>query len=293
MIRRPPRSTLFPYTTLFRAVEGRRAAGALAQRRVADGLLSGYGRGRARAADAQGVVPVRVCVGWPRLHIRDGRNVEQRPGHAARHYDEGRRHHVGLATRVAGVPAPAERAAPTTEWSLRAATYRGAVGNGLPGRGEVAGGGPSGVGAGLCERALRAGRVVVAAVLPGRTAAAPRGGDGRARQRSAPGVARAGPRGPRDPAPGAPPGPDRAARSRAGLPEPRGDGQRVPVSHRLDLPHGREHQLRPRPVTRAAGRPASPTGEGRGGSLAYRDSRPRVSGGQEQDGRCGSHGEIS
>src|SRR3989454_8920988 len=47
MIRRPPRSTLFPYTTLFRSLAGDRAAfGALAQRyagvarRVARAVLS-------------------------------------------------------------------------------------------------------------------------------------------------------------------------------------------------------------------------------------------------------------
>src|SRR2546430_3274245 len=46
MIRRPPRSTLFPYTTLFRS-------------------LSGNGRRRARAAAAQGVCPF--------LYVWDGR----------------------------------------------------------------------------------------------------------------------------------------------------------------------------------------------------------------------------
>src|SRR5256884_9489444 len=41
MIRRPPRSTLFPYTTLFRSIVGRRASG----RRVGSG--SGAADGRA------------------------------------------------------------------------------------------------------------------------------------------------------------------------------------------------------------------------------------------------------
>src|SRR2546430_10459310 len=37
MIRRPPRSTLFPYTTLFRS-RGDEVEGVLAQRRAADGV---------------------------------------------------------------------------------------------------------------------------------------------------------------------------------------------------------------------------------------------------------------
>src|SRR5258708_29697784 len=49
MIRRPPRSTLFPYTTLFRSLHGRNAADALiwidhsvadAQRKLRDGIRS-------------------------------------------------------------------------------------------------------------------------------------------------------------------------------------------------------------------------------------------------------------
>src|SRR2546430_12627452 len=44
MIRRPPRSTLFPYTTLFRSVRGRRA------RRRADRRREQPGRARARRA---------------------------------------------------------------------------------------------------------------------------------------------------------------------------------------------------------------------------------------------------
>src|SRR3712207_8954500 len=40
MIRRPPRSTLFPYTTLFRSPEGGRG-GEKARRREADGTVTG------------------------------------------------------------------------------------------------------------------------------------------------------------------------------------------------------------------------------------------------------------
>src|SRR5690606_42015100 len=41
MIRRPPSSTLFPYTTLFRSVEDGRVLGDLLQGEVADELLPG------------------------------------------------------------------------------------------------------------------------------------------------------------------------------------------------------------------------------------------------------------
>src|SRR3712207_8348987 len=57
MIRRPPRSTLFPYTTLFRSVEERR--GLLRQRRVprvlrdAHDLVAGALAPRARRRHAQ------------------------------------------------------------------------------------------------------------------------------------------------------------------------------------------------------------------------------------------------
>src|SRR2546426_12056002 len=45
MIRRPPRSTLFPYTTLFRSVPILRAGG-YGQRHAGDDDLPGGGRGR-------------------------------------------------------------------------------------------------------------------------------------------------------------------------------------------------------------------------------------------------------
>src|SRR3712207_7558979 len=63
MIRRPPRSTLFPYTTLFRSRDARaRAAGRLRDRLGADALLrrrrirSGVGRAGARGG---GTAPPR------------------------------------------------------------------------------------------------------------------------------------------------------------------------------------------------------------------------------------------
>src|SRR2546422_3637032 len=58
MIRRPPRSTLFPYTTLFRSVrdfEHGRPAGAGAERHVvetvAEGVLHAQGAAEAHAAE--------------------------------------------------------------------------------------------------------------------------------------------------------------------------------------------------------------------------------------------------
>src|SRR2546430_11312802 len=55
MIRRPPRSTLFPYTTLFRS--GRGATGAGARRRREHPFLAGRGTEPARIArDLRGVI---------------------------------------------------------------------------------------------------------------------------------------------------------------------------------------------------------------------------------------------
>src|SRR3712207_8656905 len=52
MIRRPPRSTLFPYTTLFRSVEAMRGRGEF------------FGR---FCALSSGSLPVRTCVSVPSL----------------------------------------------------------------------------------------------------------------------------------------------------------------------------------------------------------------------------------
>src|SRR5256885_17194106 len=67
MIRRPPRSTLFPYTTLFRSAG---AAGALGAQRRADGLLRLHRRlpgnavaGAGRAAVLPGGGPARAWAG--------------------------------------------------------------------------------------------------------------------------------------------------------------------------------------------------------------------------------------
>src|SRR5438128_8394820 len=51
MIRRPPRSTLFPYTTLFRSThEARATAGGLEAARAGERLLGGVGQDHAAAA---------------------------------------------------------------------------------------------------------------------------------------------------------------------------------------------------------------------------------------------------
>src|SRR3712207_7136683 len=54
MIRRPPRSTLFPYTTLFRSPGRGRHPPPGALRRRDGGALSALGRGAAAADDARG-----------------------------------------------------------------------------------------------------------------------------------------------------------------------------------------------------------------------------------------------
>src|SRR5687767_15713967 len=58
MLRRPPRSTLFPYTTLFRSVSGRRCCGSRASRLAGAAAVEswvavrGVEHGAARSADA-------------------------------------------------------------------------------------------------------------------------------------------------------------------------------------------------------------------------------------------------
>src|SRR6266516_4833305 len=51
MIRRPPRSTLFPYTTLFRSRLHQRPAGRLHQRLAGGAWLSRLRRGRTRSEE--------------------------------------------------------------------------------------------------------------------------------------------------------------------------------------------------------------------------------------------------
>src|SRR2546425_6871565 len=69
MIRRPPRSTLFPYTTLFRSAGAAAVAGAAA--RAGAGAGAGAGRRRLRVATVRGDAragagPVAGALGAPR-----------------------------------------------------------------------------------------------------------------------------------------------------------------------------------------------------------------------------------
>src|SRR3712207_9102393 len=96
MIRRPPRSTLFPYTTLFRservrvrlagpaalpvaAVGGRRGAGQLLERRARGAGVPGAGGQRRRS-------PARAADGGERrargAHARDRKSTRLNSSHA-------------------------------------------------------------------------------------------------------------------------------------------------------------------------------------------------------------------
>src|SRR3712207_7493501 len=82
MIRRPPRSTLFPYTTLFRSLEIERAAGRPG--RLLDiGTAAGafVAAARARGWDAEGCEPNRWLAAWGAKHygirIRQGSRSEE------------------------------------------------------------------------------------------------------------------------------------------------------------------------------------------------------------------------
>src|SRR3712207_7819504 len=65
MIRRPPRSTLFPYTTLFRSADAQHPAHAVGRRRVRDG---GVAVGEVALA-----VPVRAGEGDQPVGVGHGR----------------------------------------------------------------------------------------------------------------------------------------------------------------------------------------------------------------------------
>src|SRR3712207_7639366 len=74
MIRRPPRSTLFPYTTLFRSRHARGEAGDHGD------LVAGRGERRERAADGEGgVVEVRADREHPH---RDRKSTRLNSSHA-------------------------------------------------------------------------------------------------------------------------------------------------------------------------------------------------------------------
>src|SRR2546427_8982449 len=75
MIRRPPRSTLFPYTTLFRSLGRERRAREPAPVGIAIEVLAG----RARRVEVRGVESRVAALGRKRPHdaARDGRRSEE------------------------------------------------------------------------------------------------------------------------------------------------------------------------------------------------------------------------
>src|ERR1039457_4274902 len=80
MIRRPPRSTLFPYTTLFRSDEAR--AGDLSERR-SDFYAEDHGRNRSRTREHSSRVHCRTRLRMSpqpafRIYAGDGTKISQR-----------------------------------------------------------------------------------------------------------------------------------------------------------------------------------------------------------------------
>src|SRR5256885_14209961 len=88
MIRHPPRSTLFPYTTLFRSALSRR------ERQIMDIL---FRRGRATAAEVMADLPGNTSYSTVRTQLR----VLEEKGHV-RHEEEGLRYvYTAAVTRHA------------------------------------------------------------------------------------------------------------------------------------------------------------------------------------------------
>src|SRR5260370_8938941 len=73
MIRRPPRSTLFPYTTLFRSAPGRRRPAWSAWRRAAGVSSVAHGRSEEHTSELQSHLNL-VC----RLLLEKKKNVSSR-----------------------------------------------------------------------------------------------------------------------------------------------------------------------------------------------------------------------
>src|SRR5689334_24365842 len=80
MIRRPPRSTLFPYTTLFRSIELGRAIGRTG---IEHGLLTLRRRRRAEHLRGRGLVETRL-----RRTQTDGLKKARRPDRSEEHTSE-------------------------------------------------------------------------------------------------------------------------------------------------------------------------------------------------------------
>src|SRR3712207_9176204 len=88
MIRRPPRSTLFPYTTLFRSRERRREPRSWAPVSMTKGV---FGESRGGLHGSVYLLVADVQVGYEAYGVRaPGRGAHTRPG-------EGRQKAVGIA----------------------------------------------------------------------------------------------------------------------------------------------------------------------------------------------------
>src|SRR5256886_12623573 len=80
MIRRPPRSTLFPYTTLFRSRTRRRRTGPQGRSPRAPARRACGQDHRIRATARHGAVPVAAAAGASRRGGRGGRRPVRGPG---------------------------------------------------------------------------------------------------------------------------------------------------------------------------------------------------------------------
>src|SRR2546430_11456436 len=74
MIRRPPKSTLFPYTTLFRSKTSRLTPSAFGVRRLAAAF-----QGAGKPAHSEGLFPAAVGV---RLRLRDRKSTRLNSSHS-------------------------------------------------------------------------------------------------------------------------------------------------------------------------------------------------------------------
>src|SRR3989441_13338611 len=106
MIRRPPRSTLFPYTTLFRSLVARVAVGEVVGLEDLGEAVGGLGTGEVDLAErpAESAVPIgeerRVEVFPPRLLAEAHMHRDPRLGRAAQEWLEALRRHFGLAELI-------------------------------------------------------------------------------------------------------------------------------------------------------------------------------------------------